>query len=108
VGSTVDRRTGAAGTTSVGRLRTACSVGPPTGSDTISPPDQLSISGDYVFILAYPTVIFSYKQNRKEGWLFRRSNLSPRFHALPHLLGRWAPVAFTSPCETVSTGSPRS
>jgi hypothetical protein len=49
----------------VASLRTACSVGPPTVSDTISPPDQLSVDGDYVFIFGTSTVIFSYQQNGK-------------------------------------------
>jgi hypothetical protein len=42
----------------------ACSVGPPTGSDTSIPTDQFSVGGDYVLILALPTEIgFT---NRKE------------------------------------------
>jgi hypothetical protein len=45
-------------------LQIACSVGPPTGSDTSIPTDQFSVGGDYVLILALPTEIgFT---NRKE------------------------------------------
>ena len=45
-------------------LQMACSVGPPTGSDTSIPTDQFSVGGDYVLILALPTEIgFT---NRKE------------------------------------------
>jgi hypothetical protein len=34
-------------------LQTARNVGPPTVSDTVSPPDQVSLDRDYVFILRH-------------------------------------------------------
>jgi hypothetical protein len=53
-------------------LQMACSVGPPTGSDTSIPTDQFSVGGDYVLILAVPTGIgFT---NRKEKPLIRQFN----------------------------------
>jgi hypothetical protein len=45
-------------------LQMACSVGPPTASDTSIPTDQFSVGGDYVLILALPTEIGL--TNRKE------------------------------------------
>ena len=56
VGSAVERRARAASSTLVTALRTACSVGPPTVSDTISPPLLT------VFASAQ-MVIFAYQQN---------------------------------------------
>ena len=39
-------------------LQIACSVGPPTVSDTsFSPTDEFSVGGDYVLILTLPTKI---------------------------------------------------
>ena len=90
-------------------LRTACSVGPPTVSDTISPPDQLSVDGDYVFIFGTSTVIFSYQQNGKT-FAIRQPNdrvasVSTRF--LVFFGDGMAPVVSPSACEcSVNSSSP--
>ena len=90
-------------------LRTARSVGPPTVSDTISPPDQLSVDGDYVFIFGTSTVIFSYQQNGKT-FAIRQPNdrvasVSTRF--LVFFGDGMAPVVSPSACEcSVNSSSP--
>ena len=48
-------------------LQIACSVGPPTVSDTSIPTDQFSVGGDYVLFLALSTEIGL--TNRKEKLL---------------------------------------
>ena len=58
VGSAVKRRARAGSTSFVAGFRTACSVGPPTVSRTISPPDQFSVGGNYVLILTHYTNLF--------------------------------------------------
>ena len=47
------RRNRGGSTTLVAGPRIVCSVGPPTVSDTVSPPDDHNVGGDYVLILTH-------------------------------------------------------
>ena len=51
------------GTATAADLLIACSLGPPTVSDTSIPTDQFSVGGDYVLILTLP----AERENRRNS-----------------------------------------